>query len=111
VPVELGERPTLSLDIGQRLFIGALEAAGDQPGLRFARVELPTAPLRLILRALHGQQLKVPALRVVGLELIAAAAVASTPAGMMASRNASTIVRSNRSPPIDWQRRLVACVW
>ena len=70
MPVKLGEREPLALDIGQRLLIRALEAARDEPVLRLARVELPTAPLGLILDALNSEELQVPALGVVGLELI-----------------------------------------
>ena len=70
MPVKLGEREPLALNIGQRLLIRALEAASDQPVLRLARVELPAAPLGLILDALNSEELQVPALGVVGLELI-----------------------------------------
>ena len=70
MPVELGEREPLALDIGKRLLIGALEAARDQPVLRLARVELPAPPLGLVLDALDREELQVPSFGVVGLELI-----------------------------------------
>jgi hypothetical protein len=39
--VQLAERQPLPLDIGEGLFINVLEAAGDEPVLWLARVELP----------------------------------------------------------------------
>jgi hypothetical protein len=110
MPVKLGEREPLALDIGKRLLIGALETTSDQPVLRLARIELPAPPPGLILVSFHREQLQVPPRDVVGLELLHRRRGRVHTGRVTASKNASTTVSSNRIPPIVWQTWLVACV-
>jgi hypothetical protein len=70
LPVKLGQRAALPLGLGERLLPGSLQRSGDEPVLRFARIELPATAFGFELGALKGERLHSAALRVLGFELV-----------------------------------------